>query len=340
MALIDFTSDGLYCAQAGVYIDPWKPVQKAVITHAHADHARPGMKTYLAQHLSIPVMKHRLGSNIKVQGLHYGETINLNGVNLSMHPSGHIPGAAQVRLEYKGEVWVVSGDYKLENDGISTPFESLKCHHFITESTFGLPVFDWPSQEQVVSEMKHWCKRLHEEKKAAIIYAYSLGKAQRILHALKDIENPIYCHAAVERSNELLAPFVELPERKEVSATLKKSDYQGALILATPGSIGAAWTKKIGAHETAMASGWMRMRGTRRRNNVDKGFVLSDHADWKALNTAVKESGAEKVYVTHGYTSIYSRYLQTQGIDAHVVSTEYGNEEEAKDVEASNKKQV
>ncbi len=333
MSLIEFREEGLFCPRAKVYVDPWKPVDKAIITHAHADHSRYGMKNYLAHPWSIPVMKHRLGKDINVQALDYLESISINGVKISMHPAGHIPGSAQVCLEYKGEKWVISGDYKLEDDGISTPFEPVPCTHFVTESTFGLPVFDWLKEDVLENQLLQWRASLVENQKVGVIYAYALGKAQRVMKSIEKTGARIYTHAAVERTNECLDSIIQLPERTEFSPDVKKEDLRGNIIIATPGSMGARWTKKIGPHETAAVSGWMRMRGTRRRSNVDVGFVMSDHADWKGLNEAVKLSRAEKVFVTHGYTEVYSKWLNAQGIDAEVVKTAFGDEKEEQNEE-------
>lgn len=333
MSLIEFREEGLFCPRASVYIDPWKPVDKAIITHAHADHSRYGMKNYLAHPWSIPVMKHRLGKDINTQALDFHQSISMNGVKIMLHPAGHIPGSAQVSLEYKGEKWVISGDYKLENDGISTPFEPVSCTHFVTESTFGLPVFDWLEEEVLEGQMHRWRASLMESQKVGVIYAYALGKAQRVMKTMAKTGARIFTHAAVERTNECLELNIELPERTEFNSDLKKEELQGNIIIATPGSMGARWTKKIGPHETASVSGWMRMRGTRRRSNVDVGFVMSDHADWKGLNAAVKMTGAEKVFVTHGYTEVYSKWLNSQGINAEVVKTAFGDEKEEQNEE-------
>lgn len=327
MALLELTSKGLYCARADVYIDPWHPVERALITHAHADHSRYGHQHYLAHHHSAPIMRHRLG-NIDVQGTEYAEIININGVHFSFHPAGHIPGSAQIRVEHKGEVWVASGDYKLEPDGISTPFESVKCHCFITESTFGLPAFKWKPQKEIFDEVNTWWRKNAEQGKASVLTGYSLGKAQRLLANVDANIGPIYTHGAIDEINQLMLKhqIIELPEMHRVTGLEKKEDYRGALIVAPPSVQGSTWLKKLQPYSLAMASGWMALRGIRRRRGADKGFVISDHADWDALNTAIKESAAERVLVTHGYTDIFSRWLQEQGYDAQPLQTEYGDE--------------
>ncbi len=327
--LLIFTDKGIYCPQADVYIDPWKPVNKALITHAHSDHARSGHKQYLATKDSVPVLKHRLGSFIKIQGLDYGENITINQVHISFHPAGHIIGSAQIRLEYKGEIWVASGDYKVENDGISGVFQPVKCHTFITESTFGLPSFKWKPQELVYQEINDWWQTNKDLGRTSIISAYSLGKAQRVINNLNTDIAPIFAHAAIENTNEVLRNQgfnIEVSPKVENSG--KSDKYKGAMIIAPPSAIGSAWTKKFGDYEEAIVSGWMNVRGIKRRRNAERGFVLSDHADWPGLNSAIKETGAHKIYVTHGYTEIFAQWLCEQGYDAKAVKTAFEGDEE------------
>ena len=327
MGLLQFTEKGIYCKQAKVYIDPWKPVDYAIITHAHADHSRWGNKFYLSHHLSKPIIQHRLGQDISIESMEYGERRTINGVGFSFHPAGHIIGSSQVRVEYKGEVWVASGDYKLENDGFCTPFEPVKCDVFITECTFGLPVFKWKPQEQVFAEMNTWWQKNKFEGKATVLAGYSLGKAQRILQGLDPSIGKIYTHGAIEKTNEIIRNMgVKLNETIYVESEIKKKDFEGSLIIAPPGALGTSWQKKFPAYEVGMASGWMNVRGTRRRQSLDRGFVLSDHADWDGLNSAVKATDCEKVIVTHGYTNIFSKWLNDKGIETQVESTEFEGE--------------
>lgn len=325
--LLKFTDRGIYCSQADVYIDPWKPVDKALITHGHADHSRWGHKYYLCTHSAKPVITYRLGAKINIESVGFGEAVFIKGVKFSFHPAGHILGSAQIRVEYKGEVWVASGDYKVENDGISEPFEPIKCNAFITESTFGLPVYDWKPQEDTYREINEWWAINQEKGKTSVMTAYALGKAQRILQHLDEHIGPIYTHGAVENVNEVIrAQGVKLKHTIKVTDSLKKDDFKGSLILATPGALGTSWLKRFPNYQTGTASGWMSLRGARRRRAVDRGFVLSDHADWKGLNTAVLDTGAERVYVTHGYTHIYAKWLETKGIKAYTVETQYEGE--------------
>ena len=327
MSLITFTERGLYCAKADVYIDPWKPVNRALITHGHSDHARFGHKKYLATHNAIPVIKYRLG-NIKITGTHYGEEWDINGVKISFHPAGHIIGSAQIRVAYKGEVWVISGDYKIEDDGICQPFESVNCTHFVTECTFGLPIFNWENQDKVVKEINEWWQESKDAGKTCIISAYALGKAQRVIQNLDASLGKVYTHGAIENTNQVLRQQgFPIKETVLVVDDFGSSDFIGNMVVAPPSALGSSWMKRFKNVTTASVSGWMAMRGTRRRRATDRGFVLSDHADWKGLNGAIKSSGAEKIYVTHGYTDIFSKWLQSQGLDAEVVTTEFANEE-------------
>lgn len=327
MPLLQFTEKGIYCEQANVYIDPWKPVDYAIITHAHADHSRWGNKFYLSHHLSKPIIQHRLGQDISIESMGYAENRNINGVQFSFHPAGHIIGSAQVRVEYKGEVWVASGDYKLEDDGFCAPFEPIKCNVFITECTFGLPVFKWKPQVEVFAEINGWWQKNKAEGKATVLAGYSLGKAQRILQGLDPTIGKIYTHGAIEKTNEIIRNMgVNLNDTIYVTPEIAKKEFEGSLIIAPPGALGTSWQKKFPAYEVGMASGWMNVRGTRRRQSVDRGFVLSDHADWQGLNTAIKATGCEKVIVTHGYTNIFSKWLNDQGIETQVEDTEFEGE--------------
>lgn len=326
MPLLTFTDKGIYCPRADVYIDPWKPVARALITHGHADHARPGSKHYLLTKSAAPVVRYRLG-DISMQTVEYGETVVINGVEFSFHPAGHIIGSAQVKVAYKGEIWVASGDYKVEDDGLSEAFYPVRCHHFITESTFGLPVYHWEPQAQIMAQINAWWAANKAAGKVSLLTAYALGKAQRLLAGLDPDLGTIYTHGAVENTNEVLRQQgIELPTTTRLNPTLAKKEFVGNLVLATPGSISQPWAKKLGEVSVAAASGWMSLRGARRRRGADRGFVLSDHADWPGLLAAIKGTGAEHIYVTHGYTNIFSRYLQEQGWNAVALETAYGEE--------------
>jgi putative mRNA 3-end processing factor len=327
--VIKLTDKGLYCEAGNFFIDPWKPVKKAIITHAHADHSRPGHGAYLAHYLSEPAMRLRLGADINFRGLAYGETLRLGQVKVSLHPAGHILGSSQIRIQGNAGIWVVSGDYKTQSDGICAPFEPVKCDYFITECTFGLPVFHWPEQDLVISEIMHWWKDAAAQGRVAIIAAYSLGKAQRIINNLSNPPGKIFVHGAIDKMNQALHNSgMPMQPTILVEDSQKFDDWRGGLVICPPAALGSVWTKKFRNATTGIASGWMQLRGTRRRKAVDRGFILSDHADWNGLNEAIAATGASHIYTTHGYKSTFSKWLQHQGYDAHVLDTQFGEVEE------------
>ena len=329
--VLTFNENGIYCPAGDFYIDPWRPVDRALITHGHSDHARWGMNRYLATDIALPVMRHRLG-DITADGISYGEVRQIGGAQVSFHPAGHVPGSAQIRVEVDGEVWVASGDYKVVDDGLSDPFEPVRCHHFITESTFGLPVFRWAEQAAVAAEINAWWAGLPAQGKTAFLGAYALGKAQRLLSMLDPDIGPILTHTATENTNRVMRDQgITLPDTILADADLKPKDHPGAIVLAPPGALGSAWSKKFGPQETGFASGWMAVRGVRRRRAGDRGFIISDHADWDGLLSAIKATEAENIYVTHGYTDVFSRFLADSGWQAQVVPTQFEGESLDKD---------
>ncbi|RRQ49675.1 ligase-associated DNA damage response exonuclease [Maribacter algicola] len=324
--LLQFTDKGIYCDKADVYLDPWRPVNKAIITHGHADHSRWGNKEYITHHKNIPIITHRLGT-IKTTGFEWGETFFINNVKFSLHPAGHIIGASQVRVEHNGEVWVFTGDYKTEDDGISTPYEPIRCHTFITECTFGLPAFKWLPQQEVLKDINDWWLENKKEGKTSILFGYSLGKAQRLLKYLETDIGTIFTHGAIENMTEVLRPMVSFPPTKLVTKETTKKELLGNIVLAPPSAHGSTWIRKMVPYVTASASGWMTFRGARRRRAIDKGFVLSDHCDWQGLLSSIEATGAEKVICTHGYSDIFSRYLREHGYDARTEATQYEGEQ-------------
>lgn len=323
--LLQFNNKGIYCAQADVYIDPWRPVKNAIITHGHADHSRWGHQNYITHHTNVPIIKHRLGA-IHITGKNWNETFIVNNVKFSLHPAGHIIGSSQVRVEYKGEVWVFTGDYKTEEDGIAVPYEVVKCHTFITECTFGLPVFKWTPQTEVMNSINQWWSENKAEGKTSILFGYSLGKAQRLLKYLDTSIGKIYTHGAIENMNNVIRPMVDLPETTLITRETKKEAISGNLVLAPPSAHGTTWIRKMTPFVTGTASGWMAFRGARRRRAIDKGFVLSDHCDWDGLLSSIRATGAEKIICTHGYTDIFSKYLRELGYDARTEKTQYEGE--------------
>ena len=332
MALIQFTDRGLYCPQGGFYIDPWRPVDRAVITHGHSDHARWGNKSYLCHHHTLPILQLRLGPN-HYQSVDWNEPVIMNGVKVSLHPAGHIIGSSQVRVEYLGEVWVVSGDYKCENDGLSGQFEIVPCNTFITESTFGLPIYNWKPQQEIYADMQQWIKELNNDGKTAVLTAYSLGKAQRILQPISETGIPIFLHGAVYNVHRTLVDAGwKLPSAKRVELDAPKESFKKSVVIVPGSAIGSPWMKRFTPYAVGSCSGWMQVRGNVRRRNVDAGFALSDHADWNGLLQTIKATGAEKVFVTHGFQSAFSRYLNEIGIEAGEVKTEFGEEDEEANV--------
>ncbi|KAA1243362.1 ligase-associated DNA damage response exonuclease [Aquimarina sp. RZ0] len=324
--LLAFNTNGIYCEAADVYLDPWKPVNKAIITHGHADHSRWGHKEYITHHTNIPIIKHRLEA-INVTGKHYNETFTINNVKFSLYPAGHIIGSSQIRVEHRGEVWVFTGDYKIEDDGISGAFEPVKCHTFITECTFGLPAFKWIPQEEVFKNINSWWSENREDKKTSVLFGYSLGKAQRLLKYLDPSIGKIYTHGAIENMTQVLRSVADLPDTIRITKDTTKEELKGNIVLAPPSSHGSTWIRRMVPYVTASASGWMTFRGARRRSAIDKGFVLSDHCDWQGLLDAIEATGAEKIISTHGYTEIFSRYLREQGYDARTEKTQYEGEQ-------------
>ena len=328
--LVIETPAGLYCPPGDFHIDPWRPVEQAVITHAHADHARRGSARYLCSQRGAGVLRARLGQDIELTALPWGEAVEHRGVRISLHPAGHVLGAAQVRLEHGGRVWVVSGDYYCsahdERNPTCDPFEPVRCDVFVTESTFGLPIYRWRPQAEVFAEINHWWAANRAEGRASVLMAYSFGKAQRVLAGVDASIGPIVAHGSVgPLAQAYEAAGVRLPTLHRAQ-DLDRAALAQALVIAPPSVAGSAWLKRFGAHRDAFASGWMQLRGARRRRAVDRGFVLSDHADWPGLQRAIGATGAERVIVTHGYEAVMVRWLQQQGLQAGSFQTAFGGE--------------
>ena len=317
--------EGLYCPAGDFYIDPWRPVERAVITHAHADHARTGHRHYLAAAPAEGVLRARLGDTT-LQTLAYGQSIVHGGVTVSLHPAGHVLGSAQVRLEHGGQVWVASGDYKVAPDRTCAPFEPVKCDVFITESTFGLPIYRWPQDDDIFGDINAWWQGNVAAGRASLLMCYSFGKAQRILSGIDASIGPVIVHGAVEPLNRAYRDAgVHLPQTLSVADVTDKADFRRALVLCPPGAAGGPWIKRFGEFSDGFASGWMQLRGARRRGGYDRGFVLSDHADWPGLMLAIGATGAQRVIVTHGSIPVMVRYLSEQGLQAEGFDTEYGD---------------
>ena len=320
---------GLYCVPGDFYIDPWRPVERAVITHAHGDHARAGHAHYLSAASGVGIPKSRLGQDIRIDGIEYGygARIEHKGVTISLHPAGHVLGSSQVRMEHKGEVWVASGDYKVEPDRTCAPFEPVRCDTFITESTFGLPIYRWQPEQAIFDDINAWWRSNAGQGRCSVVFAYSFGKAQRILSGLDASIGPIVCHGACQPLNRIYrAAGVHLPPTAMVT-DVDKAALKSAIVIAPPSAAGSSWMKRFGDYSDAFASGRMQLRGARRRRGVDRGFVLSDHADWSGLLMAIRATEAPRVIVTHGSIPVMVRWLRQVGLDASGFDTEYGDED-------------
>ena len=322
--------EGLSCEAGDFFVDPGRPVPRAVIPHAPADPARPGHGASLAAAPAEGVLRARLGADIGLRTLDYGEAIESNGVRVSLHPAGHVLGSAQGRIEHRGEVWVVSGDYKVEPDPTCAPFEPVRCHTFVTESTFGLPIYRWAPSAEVFAGVNAWWRANADAGRASVLYCYAFGKAQRILAGVDASIGPIVCHGAIEPLNRAYrAAGVALPPTRLVSDVKDRTDLSRALVLAPPSAGGTTWIRRFPDPSDAFASGWMAVRGARRRRAVDRGFVLSDHADWPGLLAAIGATGAQRVFVTHGQVPVMVRWLAGQGLDAQSFETEFAGEDGA-----------
>lgn len=334
--LLQITAAGLYCPAGDFHIDPWKPVPRAIITHAHSDHARSGSQRYLAAKSSKSLLQLRLGVDIELQTLEYGESLALGDVNVTLFPAGHILGSSQVRLESHGKVALVTGDYKLQKDSTCCSWEPVPCHLMVTESTFGLPVFHWPKTSQVIDELIGWWQANQQAGQTSVLLAYSVGKTQRILMELEQRQpknGRIWVHGS------MLGPLrayresgVALPEYESVASAPNGTDFSQALVIAPPSAQQSSWMNRFREVSLASASGWMAIRGTRRRRNLDRGFVLSDHVDWDDLNQAVEWCNPEELWVTHGFSDTFARYQSERGRKAAPLKTEFQGEVEGEDL--------
>lgn len=327
--MLQETSDGLYCPAGDFYIDPWGAVERAVITHAHADHARPGSRAYLCAAPCGPLLERRLEPGTTIETVPYNQPLRVGDVAVSFHPAGHILGSAQVRIEGGDGVWVVSGDYKREADPTCHPFEPVRCDTFVTESTFGLPIFRWDPAPLVIDGLLGWWEDNRNAGLASVLFCYTLGKAQRILAALAQVtDRPVLVHGAmVAMSDAYRAAGVHMLPTQLLVERDKRTGPAGELVMAPLSARGTPWMRRVGGFSDAFASGTMRIRGVRRQRNVDRGIVLSDHADWPALLRTIREVGASRVLTTHGYPEPLARYLRSQGIDSHPIRTAWEGED-------------
>ena len=325
--LVQMRPEGLYCPAGDFHIDPWRPVPRAVITHGHSDHARTGMGCYHAATPGLPILRWRLGEQ-DVAGHAYGEPFTLGAARVSLHPAGHVLGSAQVRIEVDGEVWVASGDYKRQPDPTCAPFEVQACDTFITEATFGLPVYRWPDTPDVAADVVAWRQECAVRGEAAILYCYALGKGQRVLAELARLsDDPVWLHGAMQAGVQIYRDAgIALGNTAMVADAPPGFDFAGQLVLAPPSAAGSPWLRRFKRAQQGFASGWMLVRGNRRRRNFDRGFVVSDHADWPALLRTVRQTGATRVIATHGNTEALIRTLNEEGIATEAFATQYGEE--------------
>lgn len=338
--LLSLTDRGLYCEVGDFYVDPWRSVENAVITHAHSDHARWGMKRYLCSQEGEGVLRRRLAPESDISSFPYGEKVNMNGVNVSLHPAGHILGSAQVRIELDGEVAVVSGDYKTAPDTTCSAFEPVRCQTFVTECTFGLPIYRWDTDEEIFASINDWWRENQSRGRCSILMGYALGKSQRALSGLDPSIGPILAHGAVHAMNEAYREAgISLPATRRLGELPTGFDFSQALVLAPPSVQGSTWLRRFGEVSTAFMSGWMAVRGAKRRRAMDRGFVLSDHVDWPSLLGAIEATGAERIWATHGYTNILVRHLKEQGKWAEVLSTEWEGEQDASEPGAADQEE-
>lgn len=329
------TAQGLYCPDGDFHVDPWGAVPRALITHAHGDHARVGSSAYICTEECAPLLRRRFGSDAIIESKPYGDVLVLKSSRVSFHPAGHVLGSAQIRIEGAGGVWVVSGDYKRSADPTCVGFEPVRCDTFITESTFGLPIYRWDPVAVVIDEIMGWWQLNRERALTSVMFCYTLGKAQRLLAELARVtDRPVLVHG-------MMVPMIEAYRARGVvmlpTQTLierpRGTSLAGELVLAPLSARGTPWMRRLGDLSDAFVSGLMRVRGVRRQRAYDRGFVLSDHADWPAVLQTIGETGAERVIATHGYAEPLARYLREQGLDAGVMRTAWEDEGGADDHE-------
>lgn len=316
--LVQWTDRGLYCAAGDFYIDPHRAVDTAVVTHAHSDHARRGSRLYYCERSGVGLLKIRLGRQIQVRGQEYREKFQLGRATVSFHSAGHILGSAQVRIECDGEVWVVSGDYKRDPDPSCVPFEVVHCDTFITEATFGTPKFVWSKNRDHGRDIFHWWLGNRESGRNCLLFGYSLGKAQRILAELAPhADRPVIVHSAIEEMNVAYrAEKIRLAPTIDIQQLPPDQPIQGELILAPPSILKTEWLARLGDFETAFASGWMQGSNYGHTTRYDRGFVMSDHADWNDLVNTVLATHAKRVFVQHRSNGALVQHLRRLKLEA------------------------
>ncbi len=325
--LVIHRPEGLYCPAGDFFIDPWRPVARALVTHAHSDHARRGHEAYLCAEPGASLLRARLG-DIVLQSVAYGERLRCKDAWVSFHPAGHVLGSAQIRIEVDGDVCVVSGDYKLEPDPTCAGFEPVPCRTFISESTFGLPIYRWLPADQLLADVNRWWQGNTERGRTSLLLCYALGKAQRLLAGLDTGIGPVLIHGAMANLNDIYrAEGIALPPTRLATEVSEKSDLMRAIVLAPPSAAGSPWARRFVDPSLGFASGWMQIRGARRQRRVEQGFPISDHADWPGLLEAIDGTGAERVLITHGRGDALVRYLNERGVQAQTMNLDYGDED-------------
>jgi len=325
---------GLFCTAGEFFIDAWKPVPVCIVTHAHGDHAYQGHGLYIATKETLLIIHKRFGYEVPSKSVEYGEKFKMGKAWVSLHPAGHILGSSQIRIETANELTVVSGDYKRSFDATCQPFEVIKCDIFVTESTFALPIYQWPTEETILQQINEWWEENAANDHPSVLFCYSLGKAQRIMSLLANQKDKtIYLHGAVLSCSELYQQLgIEMVSFKPVSENAKGSTFSKDLILAPPSAIGTPWLKRFPSCRLAFASGWMEVRGVRRRKALDRGFILSDHADWNALIQTIEETEAKIILTTHGNAALLAQFLrETKNLDARELIGLSGAMEEEQD---------
>ncbi len=306
---------GLYCPFGDFFIDPLRPVHRALVTHGHSDHARRGSKEYLTQENGVGILKERLGRNQSISGIPYNQEIRIKDAIVSFHPAGHILGSSQIRIEVNGEVWVVSGDYKTTPDPTCEPFTPVRCHTFVSESTFALPIYHWETEAELVRQIQSFVNQNKKDNVLTVLCGYSLGKAQRLLKAV-DSDNVYLSPSVFRMTKEYESAGVQFKAYREFKGKEKKSDWSNGVLITPPQTIPIDYFQELDIEfRAAFASGWMSQSGSNQMQSYSAGFAMSDHADWEGLNMAVRESGAERIIVHHGFSKPWIRYLCEKGFN-------------------------
>ena len=321
--LIKYTSSGLYCELADAWIDPNKPVKRALITHAHMDHFTYGCDEYISTYETAAIIKERIGKEINIKTYDYEKEFKINGIKISFHPSGHILGSSQIKFSFAEEIWLITGDFKRQKDETCKEYEIVKTDYLISESTFGLPIFKWDEPQKTALDITKWINSSQE--KTSILFCYSLGKAQRLLNEISKtkFKNNIYTHNSIYKMNKCYEKLgIEIIDTKKFDMNKNRENLKGSLILLPPALIKNSSLKNFKDIQTGFASGWMSIRALRKRSGYEKGFPISDHADWNDILNTIKDSQAKNVFFNHGDSEALNRYLK-ENSSINVLEFEY-----------------